>query len=166
MRTRWGIAVGALVAGLGLFGCGDDDPKFDGDKYNGTYQGTWTNSATGATGPVTIAITIDEPGKKASLTIDFGGNYLGLGDPPPATLGGTFDDERALVKGKSDLFGDYNVTIDADGKIIGLMENLGGGAVPKLTYTGVVTEKKLDADYVVTMKDGAVVNSVLRMTKK
>ncbi len=58
------------------------------------------------------------------------------------------------------------MTISADGKIIGSMENPGGRAVPKLTYTGIVNEKKLDAHYVVTMKDGAVVNSVLGMTKK
>lgn len=144
---------------------GDDDETFDPSLYDGTYDGTWVNKTTGAEGPVTIAITMDEGAGTASLTLDFGGNYLGLGDPPPATLAGTFDDDGALVKGESELFGSYNVTIDADGKIVGVMERLGGGAIPKLTYTGTVTDEKLDADYVVTLPDGNTANAELRMAK-
>ncbi|MBE0608775.1 MAG: hypothetical protein IH609_05310 [Dehalococcoidia bacterium] len=160
------LPLAAIVMALGIVACGDSDKSFEASKYAGTYEGTWTNSATGASGPVTIAITIDEAARKASLTLDFDGNYLGLGDPPAATLEGTFDDERAIAKGESDLFGEYNVTIEADGEIIGVMENLAGGLVPRLTYTGELTADKLDADYTVSLKDGATVNSTLRMTKQ
>jgi hypothetical protein len=157
------LAVAAIAAAL-FISCSEDDDDFDASKYAGTYTGTWTNAA-GVTGPATIAIDVDESAKTASLTLDFGGNYLGLGDPPPVTLSGVFDDERATVKGKSELFGDYDVTIEKDGSIVGLMQNVGGGIIPKLTYTGTVTEDSLDADYEVTFKDNTVAQSTLRMTK-
>jgi hypothetical protein len=165
------VACGAIVACLLFASCGDDDstaptaPHFQAAQYAGTYTGTWANTATGQSGPATIAIAIDESARTASLTIDFGGNYLGLGDPPPATLSGVFDDQKATVKGTSDLFGDYDVTIDANGHIDGLMLNLGGGLIPRMSYTGTLTKSTLDADYKVTLKDNTVANSTLRMTK-
>jgi hypothetical protein len=134
--------------------------------YVGTYAGTWTNGATGATGPVTIEIATDEASQTATLTLDFGGNYLGLADPPPATLTGTYDSSGAVVKGSSPLFGDYDVTIDPDGNIVGVMRNLAAGAIPEMTYTGTLTPDRLDADYVVQLADGTTVNSTLRMEKQ
>ncbi len=156
------VPVLALLASA----CGDDeDDSFDASLYAGTYAGTWTNTGNGTTGPATIAITVDEKAKTASLTLDFGGNYLGLGDPPAVTIAGVFDDERATVKGSDDLFGNYNVTIEKDGKITGLMENMAGGLIPKLSYTGTLTKSTLDADYQVTFNDNSTANSVLKMTK-
>ncbi len=154
-----------VMAALVMAACGDDDKKFDVSQYTGTYSGTWTNATSGQSGPVTIAISADEKARTASLTLDFGGNYLGLGDPPPAMIQGVFDDQRATVKGTSELFGDYNVVIEADGAITGLMQNLAGGLVPKLSYTGTLTKSTLDADYLVTLKDGSTSTATLRMTK-
>ncbi len=71
---------------------------FDVTKFTGTYVGTFTNQQTGASGPVTIAITADESTRTATITLDFGGNFLGLGDPPPATVQATYDDHAAYVK--------------------------------------------------------------------
>src|SRR5690606_30076504 len=63
------VPVLALLASA----CGDDeDDSFDASLYAGTYAGTWTNTGNGTTGPATIAITVDEKAKTASLTLDFG----------------------------------------------------------------------------------------------
>ncbi len=162
------VAVAAGVAAVAVpavSSAGSTGPRFDATKYAGTYKGTWKNPKTRASGPVTIAIRVDQRKRSASLTIDFGGDYLGLGDPPPVTLHGTYNDTRALVRGKSLLFGNYDVTIAADGAIVGLMTNVGGGAVPKLSYTGKLTERRLDAVYKVVFKDGHAATSVLHMTK-
>jgi hypothetical protein len=165
VRTLGGVVL-AIAAMLLAAGCGDsDDERFEAAQYDGTYRGTWTNEETGASGPVTIAIDIDEATGGADLTIDFDGNYLGLGDPPAAKLEGTYDDERARAVGESDLFGRYDVTIEADGAITGLMEDVGLGAVPTLSYTGTLTEERLDADYEATFADGTTSSSVLRMEK-
>lgn len=138
---------------------------FEPSLYAGTYTGTWTNSATGASGPASITIDLDEETQTAALSIDFGGNYLGLNDPPAAELSGTFDANGAVVKGSSILFGDYDVTIDPDGNIIGVMKNLAGGVIPEMTYTGTVTGSSLDADYLVKFADGTTANSILQMQK-
>jgi len=167
---RVGMAVGVALCALALGACGDDDDDdagaFDPDDYSGTYAGTWTNESTGTTGPVTITIDTDADAGTASLTIDFGGDYLGLGDPPAAELSGTVSDAGAVVKGTSELFGEYDVTIAADGAIVGVMKNVGGGVIPELTYTGTVTSERLDADYLVTLADGTEVTSILRMEKE
>jgi hypothetical protein len=159
--------------------CGSDDgdepaaasgtataAAFEASQYAGTYAGTWTNEETGASGPVTIDIDIDEAGRDATLSIDFDGNYLGLGDPPAAVLQGTYDGRQAVAKGSSVLFGDYDVTIAADGAITGLMTDVGAGVIPRLEYTGNLTADRLDADYTATMGDGSTSEAILRMEKQ
>jgi hypothetical protein len=161
------------IISLFLVACGDNtqtnnEPQgkvFNISQYVGTYAGTWTNNTTGATGAAKLIITADSKTNVATLTLDFDGKYLGIDNPPATTLTGTYDSKGALVKGKSDLFGDYDVTIDVDGKIVGIMKNIAGGAIPEMTYTGVITDTKLDADYVVSFADGNTANSILRMQK-
>lgn len=131
-RPRLGPTLNLALAAVALAACWgrSDATPFDVAQYVGTSSSTWTNEETGATGPVEIVISADESAGTADRTIDFGGNYLGLGDPPPAELTGTFDSERAVVEGHTTLFGDYDVTIEADGSIVALMEGLGGGVIP------------------------------------
>jgi hypothetical protein len=57
------------------------------------------------------------------------------------------------------------VTIEADGAITGLMEDVGLGAVPTLSYTGRLTEERLDADYEATLAGGTTSTAILRMEK-
>lgn len=171
---RRAFAALLAVTALAAAGCGSDDdetaattaPAFEAAQYEGTYRGTWTNDRSGASGPVTIAIDIDEAKGAADLVIDFDGDYLGLGDPPAARLGGTYDGRQAVARGTSPLFGRYDVTIAGDGAIVGLMEDVGMGVVPRLEYTGRLTADRLDADYTATMADGRVSRAVLRMRKE
>lgn len=58
-----------------------DATPLDVNKFAGHYEGSWTNSKTRATGPAIFNFVVDEANKKISLTLDMGGNYLGLGDP-------------------------------------------------------------------------------------
>lgn len=135
---------------------------FDVTKFTGTYVGTFTNQQTGASGPVTIVIAADESTRTATITLDFGGNFLGLGDPPAATVNATYDDHAAYVKGNNVFLGEMDITIDADGNINGLVKNLGGGAIPSVTYTGKIGNGRMDADYEVTLPDGTTTSALLR----
>lgn len=140
--------------------------KFDVAKFTGTYEGTWTNEKTGANGPVTISITAEGETGLATVTLDFGGNFLGLGDPPAASVQATYDDNGAYVKGNNVFLGDMDITIDPEGNINGLVSNLGGGAIPSVTYTGKIGDGRLDADYLVTFMDGSTATALLRMKKQ
>jgi hypothetical protein len=164
-RTRRAALL--CLAAVAAAACDDTagPARFDARLYAGTYAGTWTNLTTGAGGAATIIIDLQESTRTASLTLDFDGNYLGLGDPPAATLTGTYDDSGAHVKGTSPLFGEYDVTIDAEGGILGVMKNLAGGAIPELTYTGTLTATTMDADYVVRSAAGQTTNAILRLRK-
>ena len=138
---------------------------FDVNKFTGAYAGTWENQQTGASGPVAITIVADEATRTATITLDFGGNFLGLGDPPAASVTATYDDHAAYVKGNNVFLGDMDITIDADGNISGLVTNLGGGAIPSVTYTGKIGNGRMDADYLVTFKDGSTATALLRTSK-
>ena len=138
---------------------------FDVNKFTGAYSGTWTNEKTSASGDVTITIVADEATRTATITLDFGGNFLGLGDPPAASVTATYDDHAAYVQGNNVFLGEMDITIDADGNINGLVKNLGGGAIPSVTYTGKIGDGRMDADYLVTFKDGSTATALLRTSK-
>lgn len=140
--------------------------KFDVAKFVGTYEGTWMNETTGANGPVVITIAADEATHQVNLTLDFGGNYLGLADPPAVTLPAAYDDNGASVSGTSVLFGEMDVKIDANGNIVGNFKNLAGGAIPAMQYTGKIGDGRLDADYVITLPDGTTTTALLRTARK
>ena len=153
--------------------CGSAEPTplpgatpLDVFKFAGQYEGTWTNSATGATGPATFDFAVDEASRKIALTLDMGGNYLGLGDPPPATIYATYDEYFARITGTDPHFGEMNVLIDGDGNITGEFKNVAGGMVPLLTYTGVVGDGRINTTYIITFPDGTTADAVLVAEKK
>ena len=81
-------------------------------------------------------------------------------------LQGTYDGRQAVAGGSSILFGDYDVTIAADGAVSGLMTGVGADVVPRLEYTGTLTVDRLDADYTATLRDGSISEAMLRMDKR
>ncbi len=150
-----------LLAGYGLSAV----EGFVASRYAGTYKGTWTNTTTGASGAGSVAIELNSTARTASLTLDFDGNYLGLNNPPPITMTGTYNSNGAVVKGSDAILGEYIITIDRSGKIVGLLKNLAGGTLPEMTYTGQLTKDRMDTDYKVTLADGRVMISTFRAQK-
>jgi len=139
---------------------------FDVTPFLGVYEGTWTNMTTGASGPAVITVDADQSAKTVTLTLDFGGNYLGLNDPPPFPLTAKYDDNGASVRGDSDILGKMDITIDTEGNIVGNLTDLVGGKIPSMTYTGKIGDGRLDTDYTVTLADGTVTVSELRTVRK
>lgn len=161
MKLLFVAALLLLAAGSA---CSGSDPKFDPAKFVGTYEGNWLSP--GLTGPGQVIIAVDEVRKTATITLDLGGNYLGQGDPAPTTMSGTYDEKQATAKGKDPYYGDYLVTIDGNGKIQGTLIDAANGAVPKMTFTGKLTEKRMDVDYVVHFTNGGETKSKVSMAKK
>ncbi len=139
---------------------------FDPDKFVGTYVGEWKNETTGASGSSVITVTADKTTKTATVTLDFGGNYLGLGDPPAVTVSANYTDEGAIVQGNNVLLGDMDVRVDPEGNITGTFKNIAGGVIPFMTYTGKIGNGRLDTDYVVTLKDGSTTKATVRSAKE
>jgi hypothetical protein len=140
--------------------------KLDVNEFVGHYEGTWTNTKTGTSGPAVFDFVADEVNRKVSLTLDMGGNYLGLGDPPPATISATYDDYLARIQGTDAHFGEMDVTIDAEGNINGVFKNVAAGMVPLLTYNGKVGNGHIETTYVVTFPDGSTADAVLTADRK
>ncbi len=139
---------------------------FDIKPFLGVYVGTWTNKTTGASGSAVITIEANESEKTVKLTLDFGGNYLGLNDPPAFPLIAKYDDHGAAVRGENEILGKMDITIDTQGNIIGNLTDLAGGAIPSMTYTGKIGDGRLDTDYTVTLADGTTTVSELRTVRK
>lgn len=172
MLNRFALSFIILISFV-LSACGSAEPTpppnatpLDVLKFAGHYEGSWTNSKTGATGPATFDFVVDEANKTVALTLDMGGNYLGLGDPPPATIYATYDEYFARITGDDPHFGEMNVLIDGDGNITGEFKNVAGGVVPLLTYTGVVGNGKINTTYVITFPDGTTADAVLVAERK
>lgn len=162
-----------ILFSLMLSACGNAEPTpppnatpLDVTAFAGHYEGSWTNSKTGATGPATFDFIVDEANKTVALTLDMGGDYLGLGDPPPATIYATYDEYFARITGSDPHFGEMDVLIDGDGNITGEFKNVAGGMVPLLTYSGVVGDGKINTTYVITFPDGSTADAVLVAERK
>ena len=165
------MALSIVIASVLLSACGaspaptstptPSTTRLDVNQFAGHYEGTWTNNKTGASGPATFDFLVDEAKKTVSLTLDMGGNYLGLGDPPPATIYATYDEYLARIEGNDPHFGEMDVTIDGNGNINGTFKNVAGGMVPLLTYTGKVGDGHIDTTYIVTLPDGSTAEAVL-----
>jgi len=167
------VASFVIIMSLLLSSCGQATPTpaisgtpLDVNKFAGHYEGAWTNPETGATGPATFDFVVDEAARKVSLTLDMGGNYLGLGDPPPATIYATYDDYIARIEGNDPHFGEMNVIIDGDGNINGEFKNVASGMIPLLTYTGVVGNGHIDTTYIITFPGGATTEAKLVADRK
>jgi len=174
MKTKILLLNLMLLCSLLLTACGSSPAPtqvpssggFDIKPFLGVYEGTWTNKTTGASGPAVITVEANEAEKTVTLTLDFGGNYLGLNDPPPFPLTAKYDDNGAAVRGESDILGKMDITIDTQGNIIGNLTDLVGGTIPSMTYTGKIGDGRLDTDYTVTLSDGTVTVSELRTVRK
>ena len=174
MKTKILLLNLMLLCSLLLTACGSSPAPtqvpssggFDIKPFLGVYEGTWTNKTTGASGPAVITVEATETEKTVTLTLDFGGNYLGLNDPPPFPLTAKYDDNGAAVRGESDILGKMDITIDTQGNIIGNLTDLVGGTIPSMTYTGKIGDGRLDTDYTVTLSDGTVTVSELRTVRK
>lgn len=158
MRTSLFALLLFLVAAVSC-----DKNGFNPQSFNGVYKGNWKNAA-GVEGPASITVTVKEDGS-FDLTLDFDGNYLGLGDPPPNPMSGTYDDNGARVKGTNALYGNCDVTISPKGDMNGIFTNVGMGIFPKLTYTGTITATAIDATYETFQQDGTSTISTLKLTK-
>lgn len=168
------LLVLVLALSLILIACGAEptptpppvEGGFDIKPFLGVYEGTRTNTTTGVSGPAVITVEANEAEKTVTLTLDFGGNYLGLNDPPPFLLTAKYDDNGAAVRGESEILGKMDITIDTEGNIIGNLTDLVGGTIPSMTYTGKIGDGRLDTDYTVTLADGTVTVSELRTVRK
>ncbi len=158
------LLIFALTAVV-LAGCALAAEGFVASRYAGTYKGTWTNTTSGATGAGSVVVALDTGKRTATLTLDFDGNYLGLNDPPPITMIGTYDVNGAVVRGNDPIMGSYDITIDRNGKIVGLLKGLANGAIPEMSYTGSLTGDRIETDYVVKFADGKEAKSIFRAQK-
>lgn len=160
--------IGLLVLTLLFTNCkktADELLFLEVNKFTGTYAGTWNSKKDNTSGKATVIIAADKSSRVVTMTIDFDGNFLNLGDLPAQTLSGTYSSANATLTGKNAVLGDYNITILKDGTVAGLMKNILGGVYPSMTLNGKVTEKNVDLASIITAKTGGTADVTLTLVK-
>jgi len=168
--ARFAAFAAVSLAGLLLLGplqgCLVPGSAFDAELFVGSYVGTWQSETTGESGPAQIDISVNLATQTATLSLDFGGNYLGLDDPPAHEISGGFDENGAHMQGQDTLFGNYDVLVAADGSMVGVFRDVADGSVAVLTYTGRLTGAQITADYDVVFADGRISHATATLTKQ
>ncbi len=133
--------------------------------FEGTYNGTWTNTTFGSTGPIKFEVKLDRTARTVTTTLTLGGNVFGAPAPPPETMTNKVDSALAGGTTKSAIFGDLTVTL-AGTTVTMKGTNLPSARASTFQATGTITNPStLNFDYTVGLKDGTEAKGKISLTK-
>lgn len=162
-----GLLAAALVLALPATSATGFTPKL----LAGTWNGSWTNTTFGSTGPAKIVA--GAPGTKLTFTVDFGGNVFGCQDPPAgggAITKGTganhWSPAGFTIKRTGPAFGTTTIVYTHSNKKL-----RGNGFNPtcnpglKWTLDGAFAGKTFSGTVNITLPDGSKATSKLALTR-
>ena len=124
--------------------------------YEGTYTGTWKNTTFQSTGAAKLAVRVDSGDGKVEMTITIGGSVFGGTAPGPQLIDGEPTETGALVgEEEFDAFGKTTITIDKDGNITWVSDNVPSQRVKSFTAKGTITPTKISMTSDVVFRDGS-----------
>ena len=125
-------------------------------QFEGTYNGSWTNTTFGSTGAASVAVGLDRANASIGLTLTLGGNAFGGSASAPETLTGRIGNGQAAFE--SATLG--HTTIDLAVTTEAFEITLASSDVPSAriaTFTATSTVKDANTigfEYTVTFRDG------------
>jgi hypothetical protein len=136
----------------------------------GNWAGTWQDTTSGASGNVTLGITVDNTAKTVSYALGMTGAVLGLqfGPPNPETLEGAFTTTSVTLAKTSATFGTIAMTVDTSAVI-----NVTCTSLPsrfsfynKLEFNGTATATTIQGNFVVRNVVGGINVGTINLTKQ
>ncbi|WKZ82667.1 MAG: hypothetical protein QY307_11375 [Acidimicrobiia bacterium] len=123
--------------------------------YAGTYTGEWNNTTFGSTGPVDVAVTVDDVAASTLISIDLGGNVFGGSNPDPFVV------ELDLVMpspytGSTPLLGDYSVEFGSEGGLVITAPSVPGLGGLMLVVEGTLDPEGFSLEYTMLQEGGPV----------
>jgi hypothetical protein len=113
-----------------------------------------------------MVVTVDTIAQTSQVTLDLNGTVLGIGDPPPQTLNGTYTDSGTTITQSSLALGTFTVTVDAHGSITGSATNL--VVVPQINrvdFAGTINATQVLVNYTITFTGGDTAVGTLTLNK-
>jgi hypothetical protein len=137
-------------------------------QYDGYYEGTWTNQASGATGPATLEVRIDPVANTLTSKASFDGDFFGGGAKALRAIESsiTIGDPNAPVAVETEAFGPVTARIDASLALILDAPNVPDSKVKAFTLTGRLNDTRngFAATYTVTYENGTTAQGVVNVT--
>lgn len=132
----------------------------------GNWTGSWTNQTFGSTGSAVFSLTDKSPGV-IGITVDLGGNVLGVGNPPAFGFDAMLSaGSGAVVSGISTPLGTVNAQADASGNISGSIGNVSAPGIDSLSFSGSFAGCMLNLSYTVQFSSGPPANGTLSATRQ
>jgi hypothetical protein len=122
--------------------------------YEGHFAGSWSNETFATTGPMAWDISADESARTVMIVVDVGGNFFGGPGAPAETIVLTHLAD-GVIQGTSPAFGDISGTLSPDGMLDITLSSIPGGAISKVTITGILSGgNSIALDYAVAFTAG------------
>jgi hypothetical protein len=125
------------------------------DQFEGSYQGTWTNTTYGSTGPAAVQVRVHHTAGTIELRMTLGGNVFGQPAPAPETITAAFTPGQPLTF-TSATFGQTTVAFDLASMTLTFTSNdVPSARVKTFVATATISDPKtIDLAYTVGFRDG------------
>ena len=142
------------------------DTGFDSySAWAGDWEGSWTNTTFGSTGPIAASIMF-EPDGTGTFAFDAGGFIFGAVDPPEVVLDATFDASGVMIElPGNEIFGDVMVTIKPDGTFEMVGDLVPTAGIARVEAMGTFTEDTLEGTYTVLFEGEGVAEGTFAMMR-
>lgn len=139
----------ALVFTLATACSGGGGATLDPAAMDGAWSGDWENTTFSSTGAASLTLDVDTEAATVDASLDLDGNVFGGLDPDPLEFDGTYDEGGMEITATTVLFGDFTLTISADGDVSGGGTPEASTSVWGLSFDGTATESSIDLDYTI-----------------
>lgn len=136
---------------------------FNALQYQGTYNGTWTNTTFASTGTGTANVNVS--GSTATVTVNVTGNVLGTGGVTNSVNPGTFTSNGATFTGNVAPMGNIVASINAAGAVTASGTGVPNASIQRWDASGTLTATALNLTFTVTFVSGPPAVGTITLTK-
>lgn len=154
--------------------CGTPRPPSSADaviaaaqRFEGHFEGTWTNVTFGSTGTSEMTLEVDADDGTVTVTSSLTGNVFGAPAPPPETLEAKLDltDIGAPVTVTSKTFGAVSIALQPDGSLVVDALDVPGPNVDTFRLVVRLTGDQVEGTYTVGLASGTQANGTVSLTR-
>jgi len=131
----------------------------------GTWNGSWTNTTFGTSGPLSITVT-DNGNGTYNVTVDLGGMVGGMIDPPPQTVTATVDGNGGIsFNGSVSMLGQLIFSVSSGGALSISAPAITTPGFSSFSASGSISATTGSLSYTVTFSGGGSANGTATATK-
>ena len=136
-------------------------------RFEGHFEGTWTNLTFGSTGTSEMTLKVDAERGTVTVTSGLAGNVFGAPAPAPETLEAELDltNIGAPVTVTSKTFGPVSIKLQPDGSLVVEALDVPGANVNTFRLVVSLTGDQVEGTYTVGLASGTTANGTVALTR-